>query len=212
VCERRGAVTNDRIAEALWPDAGPEEARSRVRYYVHVLREKLEPKRQKRSPSRFVLSSRGGYRLNMKHVRVDADEFEHEVRAGLTALLQQGAQAAVPHLETASRLYREDFLAENPYAEWTLVERDRLRGLAAEGLRALVHAQLGTDQLEAAATQARRLAEMEPFDSDVQRTFIDVCLRRGRRSEAVRHYGLLRQRMLRAFGEEPDFDLSEIAG
>jgi DNA-binding SARP family transcriptional activator len=51
---------------------------------------------------------------------------------------------------------------------------------------------------------------MEPLDSDVQRTLIEVCLRRGRRSEAIRRYGVLRQRMLRSFGQEPDFELSEI--
>ena len=44
-----------------------------------------------------------------------------------------------------------------------------------EALRALVHAQLAADQLDAAAGYARRVAEMEPFDSDVQRTFIDIC-------------------------------------
>jgi DNA-binding SARP family transcriptional activator len=210
VCERRRAVANDRIAEALWPDAGPNEARNRARYYVHVLREKLEPNRPKRSLSSFVVAGRGGYRLNIKNVRIDADEFEHEVRAGLLALLQQGTPASVPHLESAVRLYRDDFLAEDPYPEWTLNERDRLRGLAGESLRALVHAQLGADQLDAAAGYARRLAEMEPFDSDVQRTLIEICLRRGRRSEAVRCYAVLRQRMLRSFGEEPDFDLSQI--
>ena len=45
VGERRRVVASDRIAEALWPEAGPEEARSRLRYYVHALRERLEPDR-----------------------------------------------------------------------------------------------------------------------------------------------------------------------
>ncbi len=210
VCERRRAVSNDRIAEALWPDAGPGEARGRTRYYTHILRQKLEPERPKRAPSTLIVARPDGYRLNLKRVRIDADEFEHEARAGLTALLQQGGKAAVPHLQSALRLYRDDFLPENPYAEWTLNERDRLRDLAGETLRALIHAHLAADQLEDAARHARRLSDMEPLDSDVQRTVIEVCLRRGRRSEAVRRYGLLRQRMLRSFGQEPDFQLSEI--
>jgi DNA-binding SARP family transcriptional activator len=210
VCERRHAAANDHIADALWPDAGPGEERSQVRYYVHVLREKLEPDRRKRSPSSFVVARPGGYQLNMKHIRIDADEFEHKVHRGLTALWQQGPQAAMPRLESALRLYRGDFLAEHPYAEWAMNERDRLRDFALEALRALVHGQLGADQLDAAAKHARRLAEMEPLDSDVQRTYIDVCLRQGRRSEAARRYAVLRQRMRRSFGKEPDFDLSEI--
>jgi DNA-binding SARP family transcriptional activator len=210
ICERRSPVSNERVAEALWPDAGLREARGRSRYYAHILRQKLEPDRGKQAPSAFVVALRDGYRLNLKEIRIDADEFEHEARAGLTALLQQGAKAGVGHLENALRLYRDDFLPEDPYVEWALNERDRLRDLAGEAMRALVQAHLAADQLDAAANNARRLAEMEPLDSDVQRTLIEVCLRRGRRSEALRRYSVLRQRMLRSFGEEPDFKLSDL--
>jgi DNA-binding SARP family transcriptional activator len=210
ICERRRAVSNDRITEALWPEVGPAEARGRVRYYIHLLRQKLEPNRPKRSPSNFVVALSDGYRLNLKKIRIDADEFEHECRAGLTAVLQGSSKAAVPHLEQAMRLYRDDFLPEELYVDWALSERDRLRELATESLRALVRAHLDAGQLDTAANYGRRLAEMEPLDTDVQKALIEICLRRGRRSEAVRRYSLLRQRMLGAFGEEPDFELSEI--
>ena len=118
--------------------------------------------------------------------------------------------AGAPHLIAAMQLYRDDFLAEDPYADWTLNERERLRSLAVEALRTLLDAALREDQLDDAAVYADRLAEMEPFDSEVQQTMIQVCLRRGRRSEALRRYRVLRQRMLRSFGQELDFELSEI--
>jgi DNA-binding SARP family transcriptional activator len=210
VCQRGRVVTSDQIANSLWPDAGPEEALSRVRYYVHVLREKLEPNRPKRSASHFVIARGGGYGLNAKHVAVDADDFEREVRAGLTEFVQDRTGSALAHLERAMRLYHDEFLPGDLYEEWSLDERDRLRELASRALRALIHINLKANELSGAADHARRLAEMEPFDSDVQRTFIDICLRRGRRTEAMRRYAVLRKRMLRSFGEEPDFDLSEI--
>ena len=40
---------------------------------------------------------------------------------------------------------------------------------------------------------------------------IEVCLRRGRRTEALRHYHALRARLHRAFGELPDFELTSVA-
>ena len=56
------------------------------------------------------------------------------------------------------------------------------------------------------------LAEMEPLDTDVQRLFIELCLKRGRRSEALRRYSVLRKRLMTVFKEEPDFDLARLEG
>lgn len=47
---------------------------------------------------------------------------------------------------------------------------------------------------------------------DVQRRLLAVCLKRGRRSEAVRRYKSLRVHMLHTFGEEPGFSLADLAG
>ncbi|HXS47262.1 MAG TPA: BTAD domain-containing putative transcriptional regulator [Solirubrobacterales bacterium] len=209
ICERGRVVSNEQIAEALWPDAGHREADTRIRYYVHALRDKLEPMRTRRSPSQFVVAHRGGYMLDMGNAWIDADTFEAEACAGLAAFTGRKT-STVNHLENALRLYRDDFLAEDPYEEWTLDERDRLRELAGRVLRALIDIEAEAGRLESAAAHARKLSEMEPFDMDVQRIFIGLCLQRGRRSEAVRRYAVLRQRMLRTFDQEPDFTLATV--
>ncbi len=210
VAERRRVVASDRIAESLWPEAGHEEARNRLRYYVHALRERLEPERAHRSPARFVVARRGAYCFDTSSVWVDADEFERETRAGLAAVEQGFLEPAETHLTNAMRLYQGDFLAEDPYAEWALDERERLREIAGRALRAQIGIAMRGDSLEVAADRARRLADMEPFDTDVQKLFIRLCLKRGRRSEAFRRYSVLRKRLLTSFGQEPDFDLAEL--
>jgi DNA-binding SARP family transcriptional activator len=210
VGERRRVVSSDQIAEAMWADADPEDARNRLRYYVHALREKLEPERAWRSPSRVVVARRGGYLLDTSQVWIDADEFEREVGAGLAAFDQGLDDPAAAHLAAALDLYQEGFLIEDPYAEWALAERERLQELAGRALRVKVKIHLGLGDLDTVATHARRLADMEPFDTDAQKIFIEVCLRRGRRSEAFRRYSALRKRMLASFGEEPDFDLANM--
>ena len=53
---------------------------------------------------------------------------------------------------------------------------------------------------------------MEPFDLDVQRDFIEICLRRGRRSEAMRRYAIVRKRVKREFGQDLDFTISDLRG
>lgn len=210
VCRRRQLVAGDQIADALWPEAGPEEARNRLRYYVHCLREKLEPERARRSPSQFIKARRGGYLLDTDCVWLDVDEFQRETRAGLTAFVQGLIEPAAAHLDVALRLHQGSFLAEDPYAEWAFDEREHLHELLARALRAQVRIKVELGRLDEASDHARQLAELEPFDMDVQRMFMHVCLRRGRRSEALRRYSALRKRMLRSFGQEPDFDLPEV--
>lgn len=209
VCERTRPVANEQIAEALWPDASQREALTRARQYVHQLRLALEPDRTPGSRCAGIATRRGGYAL--ARAWVDADEFERRVQRGLGAVSCGALERARLDLDAARRLYRGDFLAEDPYAEWALAERDRLRELASRALYALVEIELAAGSLEVAAQRAGELAAVDPFDVDVWRRFLELSLRLGRRSEAVRQYALFRNRVRERFGEEPGFTLSELA-
>jgi hypothetical protein len=46
----------------------------------------------------------------------------------------------------------------------------------------------------------------------VQRELLVMLLRRGRHAEASRRHEIVRRRYRRTFGEDPPFDLSELAG
>jgi len=152
----------------------------------------------------------GAYSLSGDHVLVDADEFEDLVRTGLPALDTDPVRGRAL-LERALDLYRGDFLADEPYAEWALDERGRLRDLAARVLHALARIDEQADDLEAAYLHLRRLAELEPLDIHVQRDLLAVCLRRGRRTEARRRYDALWRRSMRELGHEPGFLLEDLA-
>jgi len=211
VTERKRALFADEIADTLWTEANLRNLQG-VRYYVHALRGHLEPDRPPRSPSSFVVRARGGYALDLRQVEVDADEFERHVRAGLDAAGSGDPEQARRHLEAGLELYGGDFLADEPYAEWPKDERDRLRELAARALRALSDVQIQAGELDEATDTLDRLTVMEPYDLDVQRTVLALCLRRGRRTEAVRRYTALRRRMLRVFKQDLDFTLDDVQG
>ena len=210
ISERDRVVEAEQIADALWPNSG-REALSSVRHYVHALREKLEPNRARRSESTFIVTVRGGYAVNRRHVRIDADLFAQAVSEGLTAAERGETELATARLELAISLYRGDFLSDEPYAEWAMAERDRLRSQATDALRVLAQLARAEGELDAAAQRLDRLSEFEPFDSDVHRDLLSVLLAQGRRSEAARRYSTFRARIQREFGAEPEFALAELA-
>ena len=211
ICERDRVVQAEEIAESLWPFSG-RAALSSVRHFIHALRDKLEPDRSPRSPSRFVVTVRGGYAINRRHVRIDADTFAEAARGGLDAADRSENELAAELLELAMSLYRGDLLEDEPYAEWAMAERDRLRGLATSSVRELGRLALVRGERDAAINHLDRLAEFEPFDSDVHRELLRVLLAAGRRSEALRRYSTFRARLAREFNADPGFTLADLHG
>jgi len=208
VCERHRPASSDRITAALWPQADTS-AVGRVRYFVHKLRDALEPDRD-RGHSTFVVGGQRGYALHRRLVRLDIDDFEQRVTAGLAAFARGDSVAAADLLGRGLALYRDEFLADEPYAVWALAERDRLRDMASRALRILFQQSLLRGDLDGADAHLRRLIGFEPFDANLHRHYVEVSLRLGRRGEAQRRYAELRQRMLFEFGEELEFGFSEL--
>ena len=66
------------------------------------------------------------------------------------------------------------------------------------------------DDIDGAAAVLEQLAELEPYDAEVHKQLLTAWLRLGRRTEAARRYTSFRMRMLREFGEEPDFELADL--
>jgi DNA-binding SARP family transcriptional activator len=206
-CERHRVVPTEEIAESLSSHArGPTP--NTIRYFIHALRKRLEPGRPKKGQASVVLARRGGYTLNDAVVWIDADEFEAHVNAGVPTLARGERAAAADHFEKAVSFYQGDFLADEPYAEWALMERERLRALVEKPLRAL--SELHADNPEVSAGYLERLAHMEPLDGGIQRELLSLWVRQGRLSRAVRHYRAYQDRLLRELGDRPEFSLAEI--
>lgn len=202
---RRGQpAPTDVIAEALWSAPSPA-ARGTIRYLVHALRDQLEPERGKKGESATIVCRRGCYALHPDHIWLDVDEFERETTLGTAALDAGDHSRGSQHLERAVCLYTGDFLEDEPFADWAMIQRERLRWLACDALRKL--SGLGGD---ANGDYLERLAELEPFDDDVQRELISTWLRLGRKTRAARQYQSFRLRSLREFGRPPDFELTHL--
>ncbi|MGI8622979.1 MAG: AfsR/SARP family transcriptional regulator [Solirubrobacteraceae bacterium] len=208
LANRGRTVFPDELAEALWADSGTGGLGT-VRYFVHALRDRLEPKRNRWKTNRFVAFRGGGYVLNTAALGIDIDDFEAEVKAGLDASRQP--EIAVPRLERALELYRGEFLSDHPYADWARPMRDQLHVMASGALRELIRHSAEAGEDERAAQLRRRLAELEPLDHDIHREVILEHLRNNRHSLAARRYDALRDRVQRELGHPPRFDLQQLS-
>ncbi|HVF77544.1 MAG TPA: BTAD domain-containing putative transcriptional regulator [Solirubrobacteraceae bacterium] len=210
VSTRDRVAMADEIAESIWPGQG-RRAVGNTRHVMHRLRDKLEPLRSPHTGSSFVLAVGGGYTLDRERIWIDVDEFEQSVEQGSAAMNRLEPAAAAAHLEHAMGLYRDEFLRDEPYAHWAHDERSRLGGLAGYALRVLVVLDREREDHGSAVRHLKRLADIEPLDSDISRELISALLFTGQRSEAKRRYAGFADRLRREFGEDPDFDLRSLA-
>lgn len=208
LCRRPDVVQSDEIIEALGMGGDSTSAPS-IRPYVHALRNSLEPERRPRQPSAFVLAQQGGYLLSSERLWVDADEFQDLVTAGVSARRKGEDELALSQFQRAAEIYGGDFLVDERYSEWALEERERLRNLAGTAFNAIIELHSGGDP-DGEADAAHKLADLDPYDSRAQRRFIGLCISQGRRTEATRRYEAFRHRLLRDFGEAPDFTLADL--
>lgn len=209
VTVRKRVAMADEIAESIWPGSG-QRSLSNTRHVIHRLREKLEPRRTPHARSSFVVAIAGGYALDHQSVWIDVDEFERSVQEGSEAMDRLDPVTATSRFEHAVALYRGDFLADEPYADWAYDERTRLASLATYALRVLTVLAYEREDPVAAIKHLERLSELEPYDSGVCRELITALLFHGHHSEAKRRYTGFARRLRREFGEEPGFDLQSL--
>ena len=111
--------------DAFWPNSSHEAARNCLNVAVHGLRRALRAA----VDVPVVVQVRGTYLLHPNiWLWLDVEEFEHHVARGRELEESDGDPTrATAELDLAASLYQGDFLADHPYEEWSVLNRERLR-------------------------------------------------------------------------------------
>jgi LuxR family maltose regulon positive regulatory protein len=109
----------EQIVDLLWPHLPAEAADQNFKVALNALSRALEPGRPAGIQPFFVTRQQNVYGVNpAAKILVDADDFEN-----------LAASDDVDQLRQALRLYKDDYLPESLYEDWSSAERQRLRHL-----------------------------------------------------------------------------------
>jgi LuxR family maltose regulon positive regulatory protein len=109
----------EQIVDHLWPRLSPDAAERDFKVALNALNRALEPDRPRGAPSFVVMRKGHVYGLNPAAcVLVDADDFG-----------QLAASDDAESLQRALALYKDDYLPDSLYEDWSAAERQRLRHL-----------------------------------------------------------------------------------
>ncbi len=122
---RERSVPRESLAELFWPESGPGRGANNLSIAVHRVRSLLRELTS--GENRGIAVERGTYRLDPAITwNVDAIEFEQLIERAESAIESAAPEAARTALHQAVALYRGDFMAADPYEDWTVAIRERL--------------------------------------------------------------------------------------
>jgi DNA-binding SARP family transcriptional activator len=204
-------ISKDYLMGWLWPESDSKRARSSLTSAIHALRGLLVALFASENLADYILFESGYYRLS-PNVRVSSDvaEFDarHEHGRNLEKALRM-AEAAEEY-QKAVALYQGDYLVEDLYEEWPMIERERLGDVYMEMLNrlAIYHAEIG--EYRDCIRTCYRLLEREPSCEDSNRLVMECYARLGLRAQALRHYQLFKGILQRKLGLDPSPEIEAL--
>jgi TolB-like protein/Tfp pilus assembly protein PilF len=189
----RATVSRERLAGMVWGDHGEVQARDSLKHSLGRLRECFRP-----GASQPLVVDRNSVGLDLSQISVDV------------VLFGKLADERTPEaLERAVALYRGDFLdgiavRDTSFQEWLTTERSRFRQSVEEVLRRLVDLYQSSGEDDRAEAAAHRLLLLDPLSEAACRALMRLEARRGQPAAAVKLYEMLRAKLARELGVEPE--------
>ncbi|HTX62816.1 MAG TPA: BTAD domain-containing putative transcriptional regulator, partial [Acidimicrobiales bacterium] len=174
VAVKGGRVLAEQAIETLWPEAGSDAGRNRLRTVLSRLRAAVGD----------VVSRQGDSLVLDAAVRVDLQDFLAEASRA-QALAPADPRLATAVARGAMARYRGDLLPDDPYDEWAGEARQHGRQVMLD-LLDLCAAEAGRrGDLDALRRVVERTIELDPYDDRRYLRVASTLLQQGRRGEAL---------------------------
>src|SRR4051794_26722396 len=189
-------VPKERLADLLWGDDLPQNARASLEHYICVVRRCLAGGDAR--AGKLVATESAAYRFRAEEAEVDLDRFDELVER---ASAETGRDRRHT-LEEALSLASGDVLEDEPYAPWAEELREIYRRRV-DAVRAdAAEAALAARDLRAALEHAQTSIARDAFDERPYRTAMLALYVLGRQHQALELFGRCRA-ALGSLGVEP---------
>jgi DNA-binding SARP family transcriptional activator len=193
------SIPREVLMDVFWPETVPETARNNLNVAMHNLRKAL----------RFaifmpvIVYENGVYKWDPNvQIWVDVEEFEKCIKSGQRLEARDQLRGAVGQYEAAISLYQGDFLEQNPYEEWTIHDRERLRAAYLDAIERLCQIYFRQENYVACIIVCQRILSYDPCREDAYCLLMRCYSRQGQDHLALRQY----QNCIKALRAELDVD------
>lgn len=198
-------VPSDMLVDLFWPESDWESGSHNLHTTIYFLRKTLKDA----APPTKDVSSQIRFANGMYWFEVEDDDFidtiEFSALCSKNELLERSdPERALAAGEGALRLYRGDFLTEEPYADWTVSARTYYRDhyveVALRTSRLLVQHE---KDYKRAIRILRAALNMEPYREELHQALITYLIESNRYPEATAQYRACAKLLQNEFGLDP---------
>ena len=196
-------ISQDVLIGWLWPESNIRKARWSLNSTIYSLRRTLEKSSFALSRG-SVLLEKGYYRLSPEiRVSTDVEDFDAWYERG--RLLERAGREpeAVSEYEKAVEVYREDYLAEDLYEDWTVIERERLINGYVDILGRLATYYRRTGHYRKAIDSRYKLLKKDQYHEESYRALMHCYDHLGLRGRAIHQYQLCERALEGLYGTTP---------
>jgi LuxR family transcriptional regulator, maltose regulon positive regulatory protein len=204
LAHRERQVSRDHLMEWLWPKSSLKKARSSLNVALCTLRRLLS--NCSAGLQNYILLEEGYYRL-CPTVRVvtDVEEFDRRYQQGCLLEKTNRIEAAAEY-EEAIEFYRGDYLLDDLYEDWTMIERERLSNAYVDMLERLALYYKQTEQLQESIRICYRILEKDRSHENSHLLLAEVYALLGSYGRALHQYRLLKGFLKSTHGTEPSVE------
>ena len=210
ISRRRKSTQKDILIETLWPNCDPEVGNHNLKSAIYSLRQTLSKNKldtDTKAYYPFVLFSEGRYMLapNMD-LWLDVDEFEQLWLNGRQMEKEGKIEEATNQYRAAEELYRGDYLEDEPYAEWTLIQRESLKDTYLTILGKLASTSFSNADYENCIIYCQKILVNDMCHEEAYRWLIRCYNHLGQRHRAKQWYDICVTTLKRELDAMPDLE------
>jgi DNA-binding SARP family transcriptional activator len=196
-------VHRDVLLDVLWPDVPINSSIRGLRVTLHALRRAIAQVAPEQKPLELIRAEGDTYVLNTQRLWIDSDAFNEHYSAGLRFERTHQIESAMREYAAAEALYRDDFLVDDLYEDWTVLPREELKDKYLLILTRLSQYNMAAMDLDGCIRRSHALLTKEPCREDAYQRLMQCYARLGQRGSAVRWYQICERTLLQELDVAP---------
>lgn len=201
----RRPIAKEMLMEALWPDCDPKVSSNNLKAAMHGLRQTFNNLTDNEQNPPYVVFTQGTYQMNPDILLwLDVEQFELHWEKGRRLQSKGNQKEAMQEFRLAEELYRGDYLADDPYEEWTILRREALQDIYLSVLSKLADYYLQNADYESCTLYCLKILDKDPCREDAYQQIMRCYCRSGLRSRSLRWYEICRKAIELELDTVPD--------